>query len=337
MASFYTKDFLPKFSWSMKRDRLMNECELCYGLSYYAQFGGWNEESDALAKAAYRMKNSNSLRLYYFTQLTDVIKKLLNSQNQQAQEDIPFSTPELMVNHLREQLNKAFIQSTEMREQWKVKPKGISMIRELLDCDTLDPGLTKEVTTLMDIHVNNFFKSKTYKEAIEEKIVDVVLPNPFSFMNLPEYPHLKAYISFPAILKNKLNNRITFVSFKSTDTKSDDFQLGTALLFLKHTLQIEGVDEVYFREEWLESGRSIDRRIDPELMELAKLSIAHSVNAMSEYVVNRDLSLNKPIPIKDFKRNFEHQEDSSDNCSFDNGEHAYCRQVQKELLRNRTF
>ncbi|MCP4651824.1 MAG: PD-(D/E)XK nuclease family protein [Candidatus Omnitrophica bacterium] len=66
-------------TWSFSRGRLFNECRRAYYYQYYASWGGWERNSDELARKAYILKNVRNMDAWIGDIVHQAIKWILRT------------------------------------------------------------------------------------------------------------------------------------------------------------------------------------------------------------------------------------------------------------------
>ena len=316
----------PKFNWSVSRHRTMEACELCYGLKYYIPHNGWNRTADDLARAAYRVKHSKQLQIFYANILEDAIKRVF----EEGTKNTLRATPEGMEKYLKQRLNQAVKDSVNMREQWEIKPREIQMLSELLHTTKMDAGIIANVKEQMDNNINMFFQSKSYHQMRDHGTTyEYIGQKMFANFELEALPNVKMYYHIPLLLMEKGTNNLTVINYRTTSTKTTSMQLASIFLGIKYDLKLP-IENIVVRDENLTTGRYTELRLDPQDEEEMIEEILKSVEKMKNYVVDGDLEKNECLPISELKRSKEHL-DSIYEGTFKSCPH--CVAVKRELKK----
>lgn len=309
----------PKFSWSYSRERMLQTCELCYGLWYYGSNNGWLPESNDLAKAAYRVKTAEPVKQYLERRINTYAKDMINGK-------VPYDAEE-MKKHLRGKLNERFVKSRD-KVEWLNRPKKSKMLRELTDSDEFNPEVVREMKKNIETFSENLLKSKTIQEVlVQHRYDDIQSLSPFAKYQLEELPNIDIYVQMTAILVNNNSHKIVIPIFHNDARKVELLQTGSILLGLKNLTELNLPEyEVIIRTENLATGKSIDKVVDQSLEGLMIESIHDSIAGMAEFVKDRDLAKNEMLGIKAFKRNIAHAHPDGTEC-------PYCASVQHEVAQ----
>ena len=313
MGKFEIRDF-PEFSWSYSRHKLVGKCETCYGLHYYVAHNGWLKEAEALSKSAYRYKKTRSVK--------EAMSQIMSGEihNHFYHEAL---TAEAMKKKIRTELNNMFIQSRDKKEDWFKQPSKVSMLKEMVNFDTLNPVLTKKTLAEMDLFITNFFAGVTMAEIMEETVVWHKANNFNSFV-VPSLDDLTIFAGLNVVYERASDGCTVVVNYKTDDEPSEKTQLGAITLYLTQEKGIR-LDNIIIRDEFLKTGTFKEYKVDAKLLKLLIAAIEDSVGMMSELLVDGDWKRNEPLALNSFTRNPKHGElHSASNC-------PYCESVRKDI------
>lgn len=115
----------PEFSWSISRQRLLDQCPRAYFCSYYLSHNGWMDEADADARTAYRLKQLCSLDTELGSQM-DVRARELEACARGGRA-LPGASE--LEERTRAALNACWRSSRRDREDFEWSPKRVTMLR----------------------------------------------------------------------------------------------------------------------------------------------------------------------------------------------------------------
>lgn len=112
MGGFKSKvEFKNKFSWSVSRDRLFRDCPRAYYFYYYASWGGWDRDSQSLARKAYILKNMKNVDIWVGQVSHQVIQEILQARlvdKKTSKEEAIIRSHNLFNQGWQQSLNKAW-------------------------------------------------------------------------------------------------------------------------------------------------------------------------------------------------------------------------------------
>jgi hypothetical protein len=123
----------PEFSWSISRQRKLDQCPRAYFYQYYLGWNGWLDEASTEARVAYRLGKLTSLDALLGQQV-DVRARELES-DARAGRDLP--SAEDLELRTRGALRQAWTRSLNGRVAFEQRPSKVTMLRSLyMDHDT---------------------------------------------------------------------------------------------------------------------------------------------------------------------------------------------------------
>lgn len=115
----------PDFSWSISRQRLLDQCPRAYYYQYYLGHNGWLREAPAIARQAYRLKQLTSLDILLGQEMD---KRALEIEAAIRAGD-PLPTAEELEEPTRQALHSAYLSSKNRRDEFEARPKSAVMLR----------------------------------------------------------------------------------------------------------------------------------------------------------------------------------------------------------------
>lgn len=313
----------PLFSWSMSRERMLNDCELCYGLWYYESHKGWLQSSPVLARTAYRWKNSVALKDFMVNRINEHIYNHLYL--------IRISEAE-MNKSIRSNLNHAFKTSLEHVDKWYKQPKQNLMIRELVGKDQYDKTMVRSVAEKLDGYIHQFYEGVTNREALSDDAellffkpdTKAGIPN----FTVPELGDLLVYVGMQTTYRRRSDGKVISVVYKCDSQPSSESQIGTMALYLHKALRVP-IEDIIIRDEFLTDGHIAEYQMDQAFIDETVEALADSVAHMKTLVTDGDLSVNKHIPLEQFGRTHRHMDQTIEDTHC-----ALCELVRRDLERN---
>ena len=115
----------PDFSWSISRQRLLENCPRAYYYRYYLSHNGWLREAPERAKLAYRLSKLTSLDALLGQEM-DVRAREIEAQ---ARTDEPLPSASDLEERTRRTLRDAWRSSKDNRVAFEARPKDHTMLR----------------------------------------------------------------------------------------------------------------------------------------------------------------------------------------------------------------
>jgi PD-(D/E)XK nuclease superfamily len=117
----------PEFSWSISRQRKLDQCPRAYFYQYYLSWNGWMDDAPTETRVAYRLGKLTSLDALLGQQI-DVRARELEAAAR-AGEALP--APDEMEARTREALRRLWTQSKDGRAAFEARPNRVTMLRSL--------------------------------------------------------------------------------------------------------------------------------------------------------------------------------------------------------------
>jgi CRISPR/Cas system-associated exonuclease Cas4 (RecB family) len=134
----------PEFSWSISRQRKLDDCPRAYFFHYYAAHNGWLREAPVLAKQTYRLKQLTSIDMILGHEMDDRAREIEAA----LRAGRPMPKAEELEERTRETLRGAYKTSKRRRADFELKPKSVVMLRSFY-LDDEEPS-EREVTRVQE-------------------------------------------------------------------------------------------------------------------------------------------------------------------------------------------
>ena len=136
--------------------KVMENCYREYYYTYYGSHNGWIDNVTDEQKVAWRLKKLTNIWLMFGDKLHDVIN----------------ITPNYLKEYMRKVLNHGVKDSIEKYKDglWDDYPRG-EMLQEYYYGEKLDEESVKEVKRRIELCIDGFFNSKSYKDILKEKSI----------------------------------------------------------------------------------------------------------------------------------------------------------------------
>ena len=141
--------------------KVMENCYREYYYTYYGSHNGWIDNVTDEQKVAWRLKKLTNIWLMFGDKLHDVIKKTIKNKHNLN------ITPNYLKEYMRKVLNHGVKESIEKYKDglWDDYPRG-EMLQEYYYGEKLDEESVKEVKRRIELCIDGFFNSKSYKDKV---------------------------------------------------------------------------------------------------------------------------------------------------------------------------
>jgi len=300
------------FSWSFSQEQDFKECKRKQFFSRYGMWGGWDSGASSEKRSAYRLKQMKNK----WSLIGDAVETAVLEVLERRRVGSPFSAETAMQTAMS-LLRSAWKEHTS--EKWRAKPKKYTCISELYygkispDSGTERDEWVSLVRGRTEICIQNFFAQ--ILPHIPEVTYEQIVPIARAGQGDPEHFHLggiKVYAIPDWVYKNE--GKIVVHDWK-TGIRRDRHKEQLAIYGLwsqrKHNAT---PDEIELFIEYLESGEQTQVEYSVEIASALCDRILSSVKEMKQYLVDRDIEKNEPLP----KESFPETEDLSrcKNCNF---------------------
>ncbi|WP_173918406.1 PD-(D/E)XK nuclease family protein [Halobacillus sp. Marseille-Q1614] len=284
----------PELSWSLSRHKTMLTCLRKYAYDYYVSHNGWLADANTLARQTYRLKKITNLEMHFGSVVHDLIYQII--QRVLQNKEIP--SEELVVDEIRHHLNRGFIESTKKEHLWQHRPKHYTMLHEIYysQTNTLPAGKIEKITERLHTTVKNFYASTSFADVLNKKDMRFLESEKFRYMMING---VKIFIVMDLVYKDLKNNRWVIVDWKTGKSSEEDRnQLALYALYLKQKYNIDSLEVIVIRNEYLLDGTSVEHTLtEHDVMNVQRLyniSIEHMQSLLA------DESKNAPKPLDSF-------------------------------------
>ncbi|HWO97812.1 MAG TPA: PD-(D/E)XK nuclease family protein [Bacillus sp. (in: firmicutes)] len=288
---FEIRDF-PEFSWSYSRHKTWTDCARKYGYEYYFAHNGWLYDAPASAQYTYRLKKLVSLPILFGQAVHNVIE---NTIKQYAQKGCIPHLKELE-QRVRIELRTAFLDSRDRGDQWFQKPNRYTMLFDMYYYGHLPEKRVQEIHKHLNICLQNFLHSKSFRELTSSEKIKVIEPEKFRSI---EMNGVKVYAVMDVIYHDSENDKWVIVDWKTGKHSSDDIgQLAVYALYLMTKWDIP-LEKIVVRNEYLLTGSCHTYHLTSHDIDAMMEQMNESVQAMATY--QHDGETNEPVPLEQFE------------------------------------
>ncbi|MFG6113856.1 PD-(D/E)XK nuclease family protein [Halobacillus sp. MO56] len=284
----------PELSWSISRHKTLLECPRKYGYDYYASHNGWLRDADSLARHTYRLKKLTNLEMLFGSIVHDTIYQVIQYYLDKRQ--IP--SEQKLIERIRQQLNQGFIDSTRREHLWHDKPKHYTMLHEIYysQHDRLPENKIAKIQKRLGTAMNNFLTSQTFQDIQSPENIRFVESEDFRYMMVGD---VKIYIVMDLVYRDLIEDKWVIVDWKTGKASAEDRnQLALYALYLKQRYNIDSLDKIVIRNEYLLEGYHKEHALNSaDLINVQNL-FGMSIQEMSKYLI--DVEKNEPVDINQF-------------------------------------
>lgn len=284
----------PELSWSLSRHKTMLSCSRKYAYDYYVSHNGWLRQADTLAKQAYRLKKITNLEMHFGSIVHDLIYQAIQRQLKNQ----PLPSEEEFTDEVRHHLNRGFVESTKKEHLWLNRPKHYTMLHEIYysQTNTLPEAKVNKITDRLDRTVANFFASRTFADVLSKERMQFIESETFRFMKTDE---AKVYVVMDLVYKDLNQNKWVIVDWKTGKSSDEDRnQLALYALYLQQKHNIESLDDIIIRNEYLVDGTHVEHQLKEQ--DLINVQHLYQISMEQMKLFLEDASQNRPLPLEQF-------------------------------------
>ncbi|MFZ4453343.1 PD-(D/E)XK nuclease family protein [Salibacterium aidingense] len=297
----------PEFSWSLSRHKTLMHCARQYAHQYYTSHNGWLRDAPELSKQAYRLKNLTNLEMFFGSVVHDIIEQVIDNYLNTGY--IPGE--ENLREQVRRSLNQGFIDSTRHFDHWKQQPKKRTMFHEIYygNNPRLPASKVEKITQRMHLALKHFLNSRTMQEMAYNEQIEFLESEKFRILQIGQ---LKVFVVLDLLYKDLDRNKWVITDWKTgKKSEEDPYQLALYALYLLENYEVESIDDIIIRNEYLLEGEAAEHQLDPVTLEKVQELIGTSVEWMTDYL--EVPSENQPLPLEQFPQTSDQRA-----CSFCN-------------------
>jgi hypothetical protein len=118
---------VPEFSWSISRQRLLEQCPRAYFYRYYLSHNGWLREASTDSRTAYRLSKLTTLDQLLGQQIDRRAYELEEAARSRA----TLPSADALEERTLVELRKAWVSSERRRAEFEAHPKNVVMLRAI--------------------------------------------------------------------------------------------------------------------------------------------------------------------------------------------------------------
>ncbi|MFD1019866.1 PD-(D/E)XK nuclease family protein [Thalassobacillus hwangdonensis] len=290
---FEIKPF-PELSWSVSRHKTLMDCPRKYAYDYYVSHNGWLRDADSLARHTYRLKKITNLEIHFGSLVHDVIYHVI--QDYLKTDRIP--SENALIERIRNQLNQGFIESTKKEHLWHDKPNRYTMLHEIYysQHQQLPKEKIEKIKSRLDAAIVHFFKSRTFSDIQKKEKMQFIESEKFRFMTVGD---VKIYVVMDFLYRDLKSDKWIIVDWKTGKASSEDRnQLALYALYVKQRFNIESLDQIVIRNEYLLEGTHQEYKLNEADLTNVQNLFGMSIQEMMKYL--DDISKNQPMDLEHF-------------------------------------
>lgn len=291
MGDIYEKKEYPEKSWSISKMKTLDNCYREYYYTYYGSHNGWIWNAPDECKAAWRLKKLTNIWLMFGDKLHDVIKRIIKSGNSKVDID---RVKSFMKTQLNIGVKNSLIKFKD--GSWDEYPKG-EMLQEYYYGEKLQEKEITEIKERIELCIDNFFKSKTYREVLEpSSTILEVDEGKFDYIFIHG---VKVFALIDALYIDDEGNCI-IVDWKTGKiAEHDKEQLLVYALYVMEKYNVP-LNKIRGRIEYLLSGENVEYIFtEKEINEIYK-RIQNELKVINAFLVDKDLNI--PRDKDDFSK-----------------------------------
>lgn len=289
----FERKLYPEFSWSLSRHNTLMDCSRKYAYHYYFSHNGWFRDSAELARDAYRLKKITNLPMLFGEIVHTIIETTIKNYDKTGH--IPDEAS--LIQHLRQQLNSAFIDSTKKEEEWRARPKHFKMLHEIYYYGRLEPSAIAEIEQRIASCIHNFLTSESFTALTRKREIKLLQSEEFRTMTLKG---VMVYIVIDFLYQDLKNDKWVIVDWKTgKENLEDRYQLALYALYLKEKYKVP-LEKIEIRNEYLLTGTQQSNGMTEIDLEHVLERMDMSLLEMGKYIIDDDT--NQPVDLDYFPK-----------------------------------
>ena len=299
----------PEFSWSCSRSQIFNTCRRSYWYQYYGGHNGWLDNPDITAHTIYKYRNVTNFNLVVGQGIHEVMKKAVTFK------DDDYSGQDVK-KWMKNYLHEACVKGSNMAA-WDSKPNRNPMLQEFLYWGGFKSDKSQKVIDYVNKKLDNFgemFKTTTTYQEIKAGRMKELIEADENMNNNNKYGSeiltftnkhgqelsvkIWAKIDLLYIRDDgkyiitdwKTESKDAFVKEDSNDDAYFQLLVYAWYVLKKYHVSLKNI---ILRRENVVTGTTFESTA-PSLATVSKAlqRITTEVDAMSEYVVDKDIANN---------------------------------------------
>ena len=282
MCNGFEKKEYPDKSWSISKMKVLENCLREYYYTYYGSHNGWLSESQDEAKISWRLKKLTNIWLMFGDKLHIIIK-------QNIKRGIIEPDTDYLKQYMRKLLNLGVKESLEKFRDgsWDEYPRG-EMLQEYYYGEKLEDKNVEEIKVRINDCIDNFVKSKTYKEILLDtsEILEVD-EGKFDYILFED---AKVFALIDALYVDSNGNYIISDWKTGKFSEYDRDQLLVYVLYVmeKHSVPLE---KIRGRVEYLLFGDCAEYSFTEEDIVYIKNKIENELNVIDAFLIDKNLNI----------------------------------------------
>ena len=272
--------------------KVMENCYREYYYTYYGSHNGWIDNVTDEQKVAWRLKKLTNIWLIFGDKLHDVIKKTIKNKHNLN------ITPNYLKEYMRKVLNHGVKESIEKYKDglWDDYPRG-EMLQEYYYGEKLDEESVNEVKRRIELCIDGFFNSKSYKDILKEKsIVLEVDEGNFDYI----FVHgVKVFALIDMLYINEDGDYVITDWKTGKIGEHDREQLLVYVLYVMKKYNVS-LDKIKGRVEYLLLGESADYKFNEDDLMNINHRIGLDLNVIDAFLIDKEL--NQPRDKEYFRK-----------------------------------
>lgn len=316
----------PDFSWSNSRKEMFDDCKRAYYYHYYGSHNGWESGADYAAYQAYHLKNTLSMPLAFAKGVQHAVGRFVGVYQRRAAGD---SAEEMKAGDftriVKESLHAACMKTAD-KAGWQARPRQNPMLIEKLNYHAglkapAVQAVIEKIKGQFDDIAKNFFASPTVKEIqggaeVVENYEDFGSGSFLMGSQKNSKVILKVWGKADTVHKKdgKYIATLWRTGTQPKDEAAERFHAEVIIIYLCMKYHLKGTDGLV-RVCDLNTGKTKTYAFkDKAEYEKALEGIRDSAGMMAGYLENKDITVNKALPMDKFPQKKNHEDCRS--CPF---------------------
>lgn len=280
------------FSWSVSAARDFEECPRRRYWGKYAMWNGWSERATDIQRSAYRLAKMENR----FTLLGNAVERAVMWMLRRLQRGEPATSEQAYDEAARPFLNRCWLESR--KTMWKADPKKFCCLHEHYypaHHDLTEKEMTGWVESRTRLCIANFLRASWPR--LRDVAGDCELPiatvddgDPESL----EVDGIKVY-AIPDYAYRR-GAQVHIRDWKSGKPSASHAEQMLLYGFWANAKHRAAIGDIHMHVEYLLSGEARSAALSDEDVRHVRETILRSTGDMAEYLVDRDIRKNVPLP-----------------------------------------
>ncbi|MEH7075909.1 PD-(D/E)XK nuclease family protein [Neobacillus drentensis] len=265
----------PEFRWSFSKHKTLMTCQAKYYKQYYQSHNGWREDTSALGRHTYRLKNLTTLEIEVGNKVHQFIEEVFMNSYQPG-----IHTEEEMFCSIWNEIMVLVETSLHHPEVWYEDPRNKMLFEAYYNSEIPDSKLEETKERLKQI-VQNFFQSDTFREVTQNHYPVWKTSEKFRHMM---NGNIKVQIKMDLLYSDKKTKVVHLVDWKTGKIREEDrYQLALYSHYISHAFKRD-LSQIKLVNEYLLDNQRKDYQLQQIDIQNMREVVANSISYMQSFL-----------------------------------------------------